>query len=247
MTERTIGFLGGRISLRQAAKGHRAGTDAALLASAVPRDAEGLALDAGAGAGAVGLGAAALAPGIMAGLIEIEPEACAFARENVLCNRLGERAKVFEANLLDPISRRTAGLQPETANIVLTNPPFHQMGRIRVTPDPRKALAHVSAAPLDTWVRACVSLLRPGGLFLMIHRADALAECLAAARPRLGALAILPVVPRMGQAATRVLMKGVKGSKAPLRLCSPLVLHETDGVFTALAEAIHRGEASTPF
>jgi tRNA1(Val) A37 N6-methylase TrmN6 len=247
MTERQNRFLGGRILLRQGAKGHRAGTDAALLAGAVPREAEGLLLDAGAASGAVGLSAAALAPKLGVGLIEIEPEACALARENIALNQFGHRAQLFQADLLDPASRRAAGLVPEAANIVVTNPPFLQAGRIRVTPDPRKALAHVGSAPLETWVRCCLSLLRPGGLFVMIHRADALADCLAAAQGRLGAIAVLPVHAREGQAATRVLLKGFKGSKAPLTLCAPLILHREDGSFTALAEAIHRGESPAPF
>jgi tRNA1(Val) A37 N6-methylase TrmN6 len=77
----------------------------------------------------------------------------------------------------------------------------------------------------------------------MIHRADALAECLSIAEGRLGGVAILPVMPREGAAATRILLRGVKGSKAPLTLLAPLVLHEADGSFTVRAAAIHRGEA----
>jgi tRNA1(Val) A37 N6-methylase TrmN6 len=53
----------------------------------------------------------------------------------------------------------------------------------------------------------------------------------------------LPIAPREGEAATRILLRGVKGSKAPLKLCAPLALHAEGGCFTPLAEAIHRGEA----
>jgi tRNA1(Val) A37 N6-methylase TrmN6 len=247
MTERENGFLNGRLFLRQDAGGHRAGTDAMLLASAAPRDAVGILLDVGAGVGAIGLAVATLSPTATVGLIELEPQACALSRENVLRNGLEERACVFEADLLDAASRRAAGLSPEMAQVVLTNPPFFQPGRGCVTPDPRKALAHVGAAPLEDWARACLSLLKPGGTFVMIHRADALADCLAAVGGRLGAVAILPVAPRMGEAATRILLRGVKGSKAPLTLCAPLVLHRRDGSFTPLAEAIHRGEGVAPF
>ncbi len=247
MTERENGFLNGRLFLLQDAGGHRAGTDAMLLASAAPRDAGGFLLDAGAGVGAVGLAAATLSPAMSVGLIEFEPQACALSRENVLRNGLGARARVFEADLLDGPSRRTAGLLPEMAQAVLTNPPFFQPGRVRITPDPRKALAHVGAAPLQDWTSACLSLLKPGGMFVMIHRAEALGDCLAAVGGRLGALAVLPVAPREGEAATRILLRGVKGSKAPLTLLAPLILHAPGGSFTPLAEAIHRGEAAAPF
>ncbi|MGA8172823.1 MAG: methyltransferase [Methylocystis sp.] len=242
MTERVSRFLGGRLLLAQHERGHRAGTDAALLATATPREVDGLVLDVGAGAGAVGLSAALLAPAAHIGLIELDFSTCELARENIALNGLGERARVFEVDILDTESRRAAGLVPEAAQVVLTNPPFFQRHRVRVTPDPRKAMAHVGAAPLEDWTRACLALLAPGGIFVMIHRADALAKCLAATAQRLGGIELLPVAPRVGEAATRVLLRGVKGSRAPLKLHAPLALHEKDGAFTPLAEAIHRGE-----
>jgi tRNA1(Val) A37 N6-methylase TrmN6 len=246
MSENVSGFLGGRLQLAQALRGHRVGMDAALLAAAAPREVEGLLLDAGAGVGAVGLAAARLAPRLEVGLIEIAPAATAMARRNIALNGLEARARLYEADLLSPAARREAGLVDETAAFVLTNPPFHAAGRVRVSPDPGRALAHVAAAPLGDWTRACLALLAPGGGFAMIHRADALGECLAALEGRLGALRILPVAPRAGAAAGRIVVSGVKGSKAPLALLAPLVLHEADGAFTPLADAIFRGEASLP-
>ncbi|HXY58408.1 MAG TPA: methyltransferase [Methylocystis sp.] len=241
------GFLGGRLRLAQGEGGHRAGADAALLVAAAPRACSGLLLDVGAGAGAVGLSAALLSPSARVGLIEIEPLACRLASRNIADNALEGRARVVEVDLLDPKARRAAGLSNDVADAVLTNPPYLVRGRSRVSPDPRRALAHVGAAPLAEWTRACLALLKSGGIFAMIHRADALAECLRALDGRLGALRLLPVAPRAGEAATRVLLRGVKGSKTPLTLCAPLVLHEEDGAFTPLADAIFRGEAEAPF
>ncbi len=143
---------------------------------------QGLILDVGAGSGAVGLMAALRAPGAIVGLVEIDPESCALARENVAENALGARATVYQADVLAAKSRRAAGLIDEKAALVLTNPPFHDAGKVRATPDAAKARAHVASAPLMDWVRACLALLAPSGTFVMIHRADALAECLAAVR-----------------------------------------------------------------
>lgn len=243
LSPRADGFLNNRIWLRQASGGSRAGTDALLLAAAAPREQSGLILDAGAGAGAVGIMAGTLAPRSAVGLIEIDARACALARENVAANALSDRVRVFEADLLDPVSRRAAKLSNEAASLLLTNPPFLTRGRVRVSPDPDKARAHVAAAPLKEWVRACLALLAPGGAFVMIHRAEALAECLAAVAGRLGGVSILPVLPRAAKPAVRILLRGVKGSKAPSTLLAPLVLHEADGRFTPLAGAVHRGEA----
>jgi tRNA1(Val) A37 N6-methylase TrmN6 len=218
------GFLDHRLRLRQSAAGHRAGTDAVLLAGATREDQHGLILDIGAGAGAVGLMAALRAPDASVGLVEIDRESCALARENVAANILEARVSVYEVDVLSAKSRRVAGLIDESAALILTNPPFHTAGKVRVTPDAAKARAHVASAPLADWVRACLALLAPGGTFVMIHRADALADCLAAVEGRLGGVTIEPIHTRAEAPATRILLRGVKGSKAPLSLLKGIVV-----------------------
>jgi tRNA1(Val) A37 N6-methylase TrmN6 len=220
---KTDAFLDGRLSLRQG-RGHRAGHDAVLLAGLTPPETEGLILDIGAGAGAVGLMAALHAPRARVGLVEIDPESCALAAQNIAGNGLEARVSVHEADILSASARRAAGLIDEAAALVLTNPPFYDAARVRVTPDAGKARAHVAAAPLAEWVRGALALLAPGGLFAMIHRADALYDCLAAVEGRLGGVSILPVHTRPGAPATRIMLRGTKGSKAPLALLEPMRL-----------------------
>jgi len=236
-------FLGGRLRLRQPLRGHRAGTDAVLLASATPAGASGLILDVGAGVGAVGLAAALFAPFSAIGLVEIDAMACALARENVDDNQLGGRVRIHQTDVLDAAARRADGLVDERADLVLTNPPYLREGAVRVSPDANRARAHVNKDGLSSWTRACLALLKPGGTFVMIHRADALAECLSSVEERAGAIAILPILPREGEAATRILLRCMKGSRAPLTLLAPVVLHEADGSFTRIAVAMNRGES----
>ena len=76
-------FLGRQVRLRQLPHGHRAGTDAVLLAAAAPAEVRGLALDVGAGVGAAGLALARLRPDLTFGLIENDPATAALARENL--------------------------------------------------------------------------------------------------------------------------------------------------------------------
>ena len=240
-------WLGGRLSLVQPRRGHRVGSDAALLAAAA-ECAEGRFADVGAGVGAVALAILSRLPRLSADLVEIDPGLARLAADNATRNGLAERARILQLDICDARARREAGLAADEADAVVTNPPFFELGTVRLSPDEARAQAHVLAeqsggAPLPRWIRACLAILRPGGRFLMIHRPDALPSILAAVEKRLGALAILPVQPRAGAAAHRLLVSGVKGSKAPLRIAPALVLHETDGRMTALADAIHRGEA----
>lgn len=236
-------FLGGRLLLRQPAGGHRAGTDAILLAAAAPASVSGLALDIGAGVGAAGLSLAALRPGLIFGLVENDPPLAALARTNVAANGFEQSGAVYEADLLDPESRSAAGLSQGSAALVISNPPFLDAARVRPSPKAGKRSAHVmpAGATLGSWIGACLALLMDGGMLILIHRADALPEMLAALERRCGDIGLLPVYPQAGRPAVRILLRARKGSRAPLSIAPPLILHES-GKFTPAADALHRGE-----
>ena len=239
-------ILGGRLRLRQTRDGHRVGLDAILLAAAAGAPAARL-VDVGAGVGAVGLALLQRWPAATVDLVEIDPELAALAEENAALNDLADRARVVVADALDAKSRRAAGLADEAADLVVTNPPYLAADAARPSPDPRRARAHVAgagAAALAGWVVACLALVKPGGRFVMIHRADALPALLPAFAGRLGDLALRPVHPRADAPAIRLLISGTKGSKAPLHVLPGLTLHEADGAAAPLAAAIQRGEAT---
>lgn len=235
-------ILGGRLHLRQWARGHRAGTDAVLLAAAAP--AGRTIIDAGSGVGTAGLIVALRQPQARLLLVERDDGTARLAQENIVLNDLGDRASVTIADLLSPPARRVAGLADNSADVLISNPPFYAASEVRASPDNRRADAHVGAAGfIDNWTKAFAALVAGQGRLAMIHRPDALPDILAACEGRFGALAVLPVHPRAAEPAVRILVGGVKGSRAPLRLLPGLVLHGSDGRFTPEAEAIHRGEA----
>ena len=238
-------WLGGRLALLQPRRGHRVGTDAALLVAAADAR-QGRIVDVGAGVGAVGLALAERAPLASADLVEVDPGLARLAETNAERNGLRARTRILTCDILDPKARRAAGLV-ELADCVVTNPPFFEPGAVRASPDEGRARAHVlppteAGAMLASWISASLAILAPGGLFVMIHRPDALGAILTAIGGRLGALAVLPVHPTIGSSAHRLLLSGMKGSKAPLRVAPGLVLHGPDGRLTAEADAIHRGQ-----
>jgi tRNA1(Val) A37 N6-methylase TrmN6 len=240
-------FLGGRLWLRQRDGGHRAGTDAMLLAAAAPIDFSGFALDVGAGVGAAGLALALTRPQVRVGLIENDPDAAALARENIALNKLSDRGLVFEADLLSPRGRRGAGLIDESAELVITNPPFFDPARARLSPDPAKRRAHAmpaaGSAALIAWLAAALALVAPRGSFILIHRPDALPAIFEALTGRAGAITILPVHSHANKAAIRMLVRARKGSRAPPAIAPALILHGERG-FSDAAEAINRGAAA---
>ena len=243
-------LLGGRLKLRQFARGHRAGTDAVLLAAAGGAPS-GLVMDIGSGSGAAGLALALRAPAARLCCIDIDRASVELALENIAANGLAARADAVAADVLGATGRRAAGLRDASAALILTNPPFFEASKVRVSPHAGRARAHVGAqgasseeAFLSRWMRACAALLTPGGRLVTIHRADALEALLAALSGRFGGLRLMPVHARADQPAIRLLASAVKGARAPLLLTPALVLHEANGRFTALDEAVHRGEAT---
>lgn len=239
-------WLGGSLRLRQPMRGaHRAGTDAVLLASLI-RPAPGLTVcDVGAATGAVGLAVARRAPDCRVILVERDPALADLARGNAFLNGLADRTLVVAADVLARgAERRAAGLAPGLADLVLTNPPYFEAGRHRASPIAGKASAHTFATSgLDGWLRTCVEILRPRGRLGLIHRADALPDCLDALRRRFGAIVVRPVQARAGEPAIRVLISAVKGSRAPFTLLPPIVLQAGDGSVTPFAAALAAGAA----
>jgi tRNA1(Val) A37 N6-methylase TrmN6 len=164
-------------------------------------------------------------------------------REN--CRNNGIEGAIAVADVLDKASRQAAGLIPESADLVLTNPPFLEEGQARISPDRGRAAAHaLPAGGLEAWLKACAALLKPKGRFVMIHRADRVAECLLVLEKWLGGLELRFVHPSADRPAIRVLVSGIKGSRAPLSILPPVILNGPDGRFTPQAEALHRGEAT---
>ncbi len=233
-------FLDGALTLRQPAKGHKVGTDAVLLAAAVPDYPNGgLLVDIGAGVGTIGLAVAVRNPALEIVLLENDALIAELARQNLVLNDLAGRCSVLERDIF---AKDCAGGHRDKADIVVTNPPFFAPGAIRPSPDAKKAKAHVMVGEgLVGWVRASLGFLKPGGLFMMIHRADALSDVLLACAGRLGAIKVLPIHPRQDRPATRIIVSGRKGSRAPMSLAQGLVLHAADGSFMPDVQAIQRG------
>jgi tRNA1(Val) A37 N6-methylase TrmN6 len=241
MNETLDAISGLGLVLRQKRAGHRVGLDAVLLAAAAGAEARHV-VDVGAGVGAVGLALARRVGEARVDLVEIDEEVAALAQENATRNGIAERVRVVIADVLDPKSRRVAELPDGAADLVVTNPPFYAPGETRVSPNAARARAHaLSAEGLAGWLQASLALLAPGGRFGLIHRPEAMPSIYAALDRRLGDVAVRPVYPRAGEDAIRVLVTGVKGSRAPARLQPGLILHEADGQATPAARAIHEG------
>jgi tRNA1(Val) A37 N6-methylase TrmN6 len=229
-------LLGGRVAIAQPAEGYRVAVDAVLLAAAVDAEMGERVLDLGCGVGSVSLCLAWRRPGVEIVGLDREPAFLACARANAEANGVAARVTFMEGDVCDPPNVIRAGFDQ-----VMLNPPYLKAGAATVSAHPLKAAATAegAAATLPDWIACARAALRPGGVVTMIHRADRLADCLAALRG-FGGIAVLPIHPKADRAARRILIRARAGSGEPLSILPGFILHEADGRFTAAADAILR-------
>ncbi|SEO82852.1 tRNA1(Val) A37 N6-methylase TrmN6 [Salinihabitans flavidus] len=216
------GFLGGRLRVRQPARGYRAGVDPVLLAASVPARAGQSVLELGCGVGTALLCLGARVPGLSLTGVEVQPGYAALARENAALN--GVEMVVEEADL----AALPPDLRQRRFNHVIANPPYFSRTASTPAQDTGREVAMGEATPLAAWVEVAARRLAPKGHASFIHRAERLPDLLAALSARLGSVEVIPLLPRAGRAASLVICRARKGGRAAFRLHAGVVMHAGD-------------------
>lgn len=239
-------FLNGRVQVAQPKQGYRAATDPVFLAACVPARAGQSVLDVGCGVGAAALCLGARVPDLRLTGIELQSSYAELARENATRNQMVLQVENADLSQLSPTFRQ------QSFDHVMTNPPFFVPDNLSHPDGVGKQTAHVETMVLEKWIKHALRRLHPKGTFTIVHLADRLPEILRGLSGPCGALRVLPIAPREGRAAKRVIVQGVKTAKSPLKLLAPFVVHSgvehvQDGDdYSANARAILRdGQAIT--
>ena len=235
-------FLGGKLSICQPKVGYRAAMDPVLLAAAAPVLRRGRVLDVGAGVGTAGLCYLARVPGPELVAPELFPELAALAERNFAANGMGDRVTVVMGDL----SRHRCGhVVPNSFDLVITNPPYMPGEAASPSPNAIRQTANVeSHVPLAQWMDFCLKMLKQKGTLVVVQRADRLDDILAALHGRAGEVTVIPLWPKPGREAKRVLVRARKAVKGPARMTAGLTLHTDSERYTKKATAILMDGAS---
>ncbi len=242
-------LLGGRIRIRQPARGYRVNVDTLLLAATLPQDRI-RSNNTRVVEPCCGVGAALLAVATQHSRtgqvefvgIERDPLYAALARENVDLNEQAHRTRIIEADALDPSA------EFGVFDYVILNPPYDSASEGR-PPAAEKRSAFIADRPIGDWIKVWSNRMSAHSNMTLIHRAHRLGEILAALEGRLGGVEIFPIRPSARAKARRVIVRAWKGSRAPLKLFGGLDLHpeNSDDKYTPEADAILRGESFINF
>jgi release factor glutamine methyltransferase len=128
-------------------------------------------IDVCCGSGNLGCAAAALVPTATVFSSDLTPSCADLARKNVEHLKLGERVKVFQGDLFEPIK---PSLPPGGVDMIICNPPYISTGRLEteraslLENEPREAFdgGPYGLAIHQRVIKEAVGLLRSGGYLL---------------------------------------------------------------------------------
>jgi hypothetical protein len=239
-------FLGGRLRILQPEKGFRAGVDSVLLAAAVPCQPGDSVFEAGIGPGVAAMCLLDRNPEVKVTGIEVAARYVMICEENARRNGMQDRLRVIHADVRDALRRDQIGMPaPGSFAHAMVNPPFFDEAKSTSSPNLLKSQAHAfGPEDLELWAKLLHSMLSPRGSVTFVHRADSLGQLLGCMQNRFGDIRIAPLFPRRGAAASRILVQGIKGSRAPLQILPGMVLHDDGNAFTPEADAVLRDGAA---
>lgn len=215
--------LGGKVWVYQPRKGFRFSVDAILLARFAAEVEGKRVVDLGCGSGVVGFCMLRLSPGRTLLGLELQEEFVSRALRAVEPNDFIGKADFRCADLTQIDQLGKAG----AADLVVSNPPYRQVGEGRLSPDPSVAIArHEVRATLKDVVAAAAHLLKKGGSFCAIYPAFRLDELIGECRSQgLCPHTLRTIHSTADGNATLALLRAEKGGKGAFSVAAPLILH----------------------
>lgn len=245
-----ICVLGKKVRLYQAPGGFRTSMDSVMLAGACPVKSSQNVLDLGCGVGSAGICALYRVKKATLLGIDIQANHIALAKKNAVLNDMKNRASFAYVDVRD-LEKFDIG----TFDHVICNPPYKEAGEHKRSTSPARARAmghSCDAVSLKTWVDCAWHYIKGQGSFTIIHeaaRCDSVIRSLFSARGgrRFGNIEIIPLFPKAGAPAKRVIIRAWKHKKAGSNILPGIIMHNEDGSSTEHAESILRnGEALYP-
>lgn len=206
------------------------GMDAVLLSGfAQVKEGESV-LDMGTGTGVIPLLLEAKTKGKHFTGLEIQEETAEMAERSVYLNGLENKIDIVHGD----IKEASSIFGGAAFDIVTCNPPYMTEHQGLTSFEEPKAIArHEIKCTLEDVIRESAKVLRPGGRFYMVHRPRRLVEIIRLMNGyRMEPKRLRFVHPFENRDANMVLVEGLRGGGAMMKVESPLIVYKSQGVYT---------------
>ena len=229
-------ILGG-LQIIQSRKGYRFSLDAVLLSFFPELKKIKTAVDLGTGNGIVPLLLSARSAQVKISGVEIQESMVDRANRTITHNELEDRIEIIHAD----IREIEKAICPKMADLVTSNPPFWKKGQGHINAHGETAIArHELTVELKEIVKAAAYLLKPGGSFCLIHKANRLPEIIESfSLNRLAVNRLRMVHSHINKEANMILAEGKKAGKKELKILPPLIIYTQTGEYCAELKRIY--------
>lgn len=219
--------LYGKYSLLQDDAYQKLGQDSVLLADFMSFRRGSHVCDFGAGIGVLSVLAAAKDETIRLSAVELIPGAAALCEENLRRNGFAARSEVLACDLRDLRGR----IPPSSIDAVVTNPPyFTRVSGYSSGSETRAAARTDDTCDIGALCRAAADVLKWGGRFFIVWRPERLCDLICAMRrARIEPKDLRAVQKDEKSEPSAILVRGVYGAGAQLRMREPLFIEDGHG------------------
>ena len=206
------------------------GMDAVLLSGFAAVKPGERVLDLGTGTGIIPILLSAKTEGEHFTGLEIQEEIAGMAKRSVSMNGLEKKIEIVNGDIKE--ASRIFGAA--SFDVVTTNPPYMNDAHGLKNPTEVKAISrHEVLCTLEDVVREGAKVLKHGGRMYMVHRPHRLIEILnTMTKYRLEPKRMKLVHPFRDKEANMVLIEGVRGGGAWMKVEPPVIVYKEPGVYS---------------
>lgn len=187
--------------------------------------------DLGSGTGVVALLCAQKSKADLTYAVELQAEFAELIGRNVSLNSLEGRIETINSDIRE-VTKETVGGELDA---VFANPPYMKKGSgIPSASAKMHGARYEENGTFEDFALCASRLLRRGGSFYVVHRADRIADVLGGMRSAgIEPKRLIMIYPDRGSAPNLLLCEGKKGAGAELKIAPPLIMYTAEREYTA--------------
>ena len=171
--------------------------------------------------------------------IEVQPQLVDMARRSFVLNQLDSKLTM---HLMD-LKTVNRTFKPSQYTLVTCNPPYFKMNQLNQHQiEAHKIARHEVMCDLKDCVVAVKHVLKEGGRFIIVHRAERLMDVLTEMRSaKIEPKRLTLVYSKMNKPAQAIVVEGRKGGKQGLDIRQPLYIYNEDNTYSDEMKGIYYG------